>query len=91
MLQWTLRAIAALAIVAAIATPVAVPAPEAVVAVPAVATPASAPDTPRAWLTSTTRGMAHADHPVALSEVRGAWALLAGSPRASTSRPGGGS
>lgn len=52
MLKWTLRAIAALAIVAAIATPVAVPAPEAAVATPAVTTPASAPDAPRAELAS---------------------------------------
>jgi hypothetical protein len=53
VLKWTLRAIAAaLAIVAAIATPVAVPAPEAAVATPAVTTPASAPDAPRAELAS---------------------------------------
>ncbi|UUU38059.1 hypothetical protein [Streptomyces sp. NBC_00162] len=65
MLKWTLRVTAILAIAAAIATPVAVSAPEAVIATPAVTAPASAPDAPRAELTSAVHGETRSDLHVA--------------------------
>ncbi|MCX5612678.1 hypothetical protein OHB39_34775 [Streptomyces sp. NBC_00047] len=65
MLKWTLRATAILAIAAAIATPVAVSAPEAVIATPAVTASASAPDAPRAELTSAVQGKTRSDFHVA--------------------------